>query len=162
MAGISLGKGNLETTSGMVYCHGLRAEKMRVETTSGEVQMEGASVGELRVETISGEQRILEFAAQYFKGETVSGPLTVQVGQHPRKVKLETVSGPVEAVLPEGEPGFTVEYSSLSGRFSSQFPLTGKLGKREGSAVYGSGGTQLHLETVSGSMGLCKGISAGH
>lgn len=180
LAGISLGKGNLETTSGMVYCHGLRAEKMRVETTSGEVQMEGASVGELRVETISGEQRILEFAAQYFKGETVSGPLTaigngeelklstvsgpltVQVGQHPRKVKLETVSGPVEAVLPEGEPGFTVEYSSLSGRFSSQFPLTGKLGKREGSAVYGSGGTQLHLETVSGSMGLCKGISAGH
>lgn len=142
--------------------------------------MEGASVGELRVETISGEQRILEFAAQYFKGETVSGaltaigngeelklstvsgPLTVQVGQHPRKVKLETVSGPVEAVLPEGEPGFTVEYSSLSGRFSSQFPLTGKLGKREGSAVYGSGGTQLHLETVSGSMGLCKGISAPH
>lgn len=180
LAGISLGKGNLETTSGMVYCHGLRAEKMRVETTSGEVQMEGASVGELRVETISGEQRILEFAAQYFKGETVpgpltaigngeelklstvSGPLTVQVGQHPRKVKLETVSGPVEAVLPEGEPGFTVEYSSLSGRFSSQFPLTGKLGKREGSAVYGAGGTQLHLETVSGSMGLCKGISAGH
>ena len=180
LAGISLGKGNLETTSGMVYCHGLRAEKMRVETTSGEVQMEGASVGELRVETISGEQRILEFAAQYFKGETVSGaltaigngeelklstvsgPLTVQVGQHPRKVKLETVPGPVEAVLPEGEPGFTVEYSSLSGRFSSQFPLTGKLGKREGSAVYGSGGTQLHLETVSGSMGLCKGISAGH
>lgn len=180
LAGISLGKGNLETTSGMVYCHGLRAEKMRVETTSGEVQMEGASVGELRVETISGEQRILEFATQYFKGETVSGPLTaigngeelklstvsgpltVQVGQHPRKVKLETVSGPVEAVLPEGEPGFTVEYSSLSGRFSSQFPLTGKLGKREGSAVYGSGGTQLHLETVSGSMGLCKGISAGH
>lgn len=180
LAGISLGKGNLETTSGMVYCHGLRAEKMRVETTSGEVQMEGVSVGELRVETISGEQRILEFAAQYFKGETVSGPLTaigngeelklstvsgpltVQVGQHPRKVKLETVSGPVEAVLPEGEPGFTVEYSSLSGRFSSQFPLTGKLGKREGSAVYGAGGTQLHLETVSGSMGLCKGISAGH
>ena len=180
LAGISLGKGNLETTSGMVYCHGLRAEKMRVETTSGEVQMEGASVGELRVETISGEQRILEFATQYFKGETVSGPLTaigngeelklstvsgpltVQVGQHPRKVKLETVSGPVEAVLPEGEPGFTVEYSSLSGRFSSQFPLTGKLGKREGSAVYGSGGPQLHLETVSGSMGLCKGISAGH
>lgn len=180
LVGISLGKGNLETTSGMVYCHGLRAEKMRVETTSGEVQMEGASVGELRVETISGEQRILEFAAQYFKGETVSGPLTaigngeelklstvsgpltVQVGQHPRKVKLETVSGPVEAVLPEGEPGFTVEYSSLSGRFSSQFPLTGKLGKREGSAVYGAGGTQLHLETVSGSMGLCKGISAGH
>lgn len=180
LVGISLGKGNLETTSGMVYCHGLRAEKMRVETTSGEVQMEGASVGELRVETISGEQRILEFAAQYFKGETVSGPLTaigngeelklstvsgpltVQVGQHPRKVKLETVSGPVEAVLPEGEPGFTVEYSSLSGRFSSQFPLTGKLGKREGSAVYGAGGTQLHLETVSGSMGLCKGISTGH
>ena len=85
---------------------------------------------------------------------TVSGQLSLQVGQHPRQVKLNTVSGRIYAGLPEGEPGFTVEYSSMSGAFSSQFPLSGELGKRKGRAVYGGGGASLRLDTVSGAMEL--------
>ena len=42
----------------------------------------------------------------------------------------------------------------MSGACSSQFPLSGELGKRKGRAVYGSGGASLRLDTVSGAMEL--------
>ena len=64
-------------------------------------------------------------------------------------------------VLPEGEPGFTVEYGSMSGTLFSQFPLQGSLGKKNGRAVYGQGGAWLNLNTVSGQMELLHGEKQG-
>ena len=105
------------TTAGKLELWGVAAQRRRAETGAGALTAGG-----------NGEELSLS---------TVSGQLSLQVGQHPRQVKLNTVSGRIYAGLPEGEPGFTVEYSSMSGAFSSQFPLSGELGKRKGRAVYG-------------------------
>lgn len=168
----------LETVSGPMECCHLQGETLRVESVSGSVALRNVSARELRVSTTSGAVNLEGFGAQKLRAETVSGALTVwgngeevnletisgavvlQVEQYPKQGKLSTVSGRIDMILPEGEPGFSVEYDSVSGRFSTEFPLTGKLGKREGRAVYGQGGAKFHLDTVSGKMELRKLVSA--
>ena len=170
LSGFQAEECRVSTVSGAARCQGLRAQRLRVEAVSGAASLENVAAEELRCTTTSGKLELCGFAAQRLRAETVSGALTaggngeelslstvsgqlsLQVGQHPRQVKLNTVSGRIYAGLPEGEPGFTVEYSSMSGAFSSQFPLSGELGKRKGRAVYGSGGASLRLDTVSGAM----------
>ena len=172
LSGFQAEECRVSTVSGAARCQGLRAQRLRVEAVSGAASLENVAAEELRCTTTSGKLELCGFAAQRLRAETVSGALTaggngeelslstvsgqlsLQVGQHPRQVKLNTVSGRIYAGLPEGEPGFTVEYSSMSGAFSSQFPLSGELGKRKGRAVYGSGGASLRLDTVSGAMEL--------
>ncbi|MFQ9908204.1 MAG: DUF4097 family beta strand repeat-containing protein [Acutalibacter sp.] len=172
LSGFQAEECRVSTVSGAARCQGLRAQRLRVEAVSGAASLENVAAEELRCTTTSGKLELCGFAVQRLRAETVSGALTaggngeelslstvsgqlsLQVGQHPRQVKLNTVSGRIYAGLPEGEPGFTVEYSSMSGAFSSQFPLSGELGKRKGRAVYGSGGASLRLDTVSGAMEL--------
>ena len=56
--------------------------------------------------------------------------------------------------LPENE-GFTARYSTMSGGFRTDFPVSG-LGGKKGQAVYGSGKTQLEFSSTSGSISVKK------
>lgn len=174
LSGIGGDSMRVNTVSGLVECGGLQGENLRVESVSGHVELREVSARELRVSNTSGRVFLHGFGAECLRAETVSGslsawgngenlrlstvsgPLSLQVGQYPKQGRLHTVSGPMEVALPQGEPGFTAEYSSISGGFSSQFPLTGDLGKRKGRAVYLSGGAMLRMDTVSGPIRLVQ------
>lgn len=158
---LQAGKVKLETVSGSLSGRGISAEEIGAETTSGQLELAGVAAQRLRCETVSGSLTVLG-NGEAVKLNTVSGPLNLQVGQYPREMKLETVSGSLQVTLPEGGPGFTVDYDSVSGGFTSQFPLAGNLGKRHGKAVYGKGGATLHLETVSGKMALYQAQNPGN
>lgn len=167
-----LEKVKVESVSGGVYLTGFQADKVRGETASGPLTCYGVRGEDFSVETVSGPIELEEVAARQLCGETVSGALTVrgegeqvrlhtvsgavslQVRQYPQSVRVETVSGKIGLALPWTGPGFAVDYESVSGGFSSQFPLAGELGKRHGRASYGEGGAKLRLETVSGRMEL--------
>ena len=166
----------VSTVSGPLECQALRGENLRVESVSGQVDLAQVSARDLRVSGTSGKVTVNGFGAEHMRAETVSGslsawgngedlrlstvsgPLSLQVSQFPRQTKLHTVSGPIEVYLPQGEPGFTAEYSSISGGFTSQFPLTGELGKRKGRAVYLGGGASIRLDTVSGPIKLLNEV----
>lgn len=172
--GVRLEEVRVENVSGPTYLSGIRGGSMRVNTVSGHVELREVSARDLRVSSTSGRVFLHGFGAECLRAETVSGslsawgngenlrlstvsgPLSLQVGQYPKQGRLHTVSGPMEVTLPQGEPGFTAEYSSISGGFSSQFPLTGDLGKRKGRAVYLSGGAMLRMDTVSGPIRLVQ------
>lgn len=152
-----------------------RLESLKVETVNGPVNLQECSAAALKVETVSGPVDLRQFSAAALKVSTVSGAVqawgngeeasleTVSgevwfAGEFlPRKLKLNSVSGELHVTLPQDVPGFTVEYSSVSGKFHSQFPLTGELSGRSGKAVYGDGGARLCMETVSGAMRLMNG-----
>lgn len=170
----------LKTVSGSMECTNLQGEVLRVEGVSGSLLLRGVAARELKVSGTSGKVSLEGFAAQSLHAETVSGGITalgngeemhmntvsggikLQVDQFPKQLKLNTVSGRLEAILPEGETGFTVEYSSVSGGFFTEFPLTGEMGKRKGKAVYQQGGAKLRLDTVSGRMELRKNVPQGN
>lgn len=170
----------LKTVSGSMECSNLQGEVLRVEGVSGSLLLRGVAARELRVSGTSGEASLEGFAAQQLRVETVSGGImavgngedlnldtisggiTLRVDQFPKQARLHSVSGRLETILPEGETGFTVEYSSVSGGFFTEFPLTGEMGKRKGKAVYQQGGAKLRLDTVSGRIGLRKNVPQGN
>lgn len=129
-------------------------QEVKVETVSGPVELQNFAAGHLRVETVSGAVRVWG-SVEEASLQTVSGELWFTGEKVPQRLKLNSVSGSLNVALPQGGAGFTVEYSSVSGRFTSQFPLTGKLNGHDGRAVWGDGTSQVRMDTVSGALELC-------
>ncbi|MGI6254550.1 MAG: DUF4097 family beta strand repeat-containing protein [Acutalibacter sp.] len=128
-------------------------QEVKVETVSGPVELQNFAAGHLQVETVSGAVRVWG-SVEEASLQTVSGELWFTGEKVPQRLKLNSVSGSLSVTLPQGETGFTVEYSSVSGRFTSQFPLTGKLNGHDGRAVWGDGTSQVRMDTVSGALEL--------
>ncbi len=145
---------HLESVSGRIRGKGLSVEDLTVTTTSGQVELEGVEAENLRAETVSGELEVFG-NAEGFKLNTVSGAQHLRVSQCPEKAEFQTVSGKIQFDLPENV-GFTAKYNSFSGRFRSDFPLTGDLDSKKGKAVYASGDASFSFSSTSGSMSICK------
>lgn len=73
-------------------------------------------------------------------------------------LKAESVNGSITLELP-GDTNTEVHFSSVNGRLDSDFPLTisGKFGGHAVRGTIGSGGRELKVETVNGSVHLRKG-----
>ena len=68
-----------------------------------------------------------------------------------KNVDIGTVSGGITLGLPEND-GFNARYSSVSGRFNSEFPveMSGKHG------IYKNGDIEISLGTVSGGIKIVR------
>lgn len=142
----------LNSVSGVLEVQSVAAENLKADTTSGRIRMDGFAAEEARFNTVSG--RIEAYGnAESFKLDSVSGALRLTVEQSPEDANLNSVSGSVEFYLPENT-GFTVKYNSMSGRFSTDFPVAGEIGKKKGKVSYKSGDAAFQITTVSGSMKL--------
>lgn len=162
----------VSSTSGAIYVGGVTAEDLRINSVSGKLEAECVSAEDLHVNTTSGSIRLHNFAAQdvrldsvsgsieaagnaeKFKFNTVSGSQHLTVAQCPEEASFNSVSGSVHFILPENQ-GFTAKYSSMSGRFETNFPVCGgTAGGKKGKVTYGSGDAMFSLGTMSGSMKL--------
>lgn len=140
--------------SGKLEVSGLSAEKLKLSTVSGKLLAEGCSAESAELNSVSGSMDA-HCNAERFQVHSTSGRAQLRVDQCPEKAKLSSVSGALQVALPENN-GFVVDYNSMSGSFSSDFPVNiisdGKK-KKKGQAVYGNGGgTRIEMHTTSGSM----------
>ena len=167
---------SLGTTSGRIDALGLRVEKLKATSVSGLLHIENVQGERLELNTTSGRIEAPSFGAEraklstvsgqvraYGNGEslsvkTVSGAILLQTELPPQQVKLESLSGRATLLLPEN-PGFTAKYESMSGGFSSEFPVGGELGGKSGKAIYANGGMQVSLHTLSGKIEICRAPS---
>ena len=71
---------------------------------------------------------------------------------------IKTVNGSITLEMPN-DLNADVNFRSVNGRLNSDFPLTvqGSMGGRKLEGKIGSGGRQLVVETVNGSVDLKKG-----
>ncbi len=164
---------SLSTTSGQVEALGLRAEKLKLASVSGGMHGENLQAGLLEAGTTSGKVELYGFGCQRLKASTVSGAIylygngeslqaksgsgkvTLQTEPVTERIRLESLSGRVTLLLPQGFPGeqgFRADFDTMSGSFSSGFPVGGMLGGKSGQAVYGQGEMKIHLHTLSGKM----------
>lgn len=163
---------NVNTASGDVEIHGgLKAEQVYVNTASGDMNIQEASFdrltfksasgdfsgdglsGELRADTLSGDISTYgSFPA--VRCGSASGDVEVHTSVLPSQMMVTSKSGDCEATVPDGK-GFTVQISTVSGDWSSDFQLSGTMGKRTGQAVYLDGGdSMIRLSSVSGDVSL--------
>lgn len=144
---------SLHSVSGTIKAENLSAEQLELNTVSGSLKAEGFEAEKAGLHTVSGSLKA-HGNAEAFQVSTTSGSAELMVDQCPEKAKFSTVSGSLSITLPENE-GFTARYSTMSGGFRTDFPVSG-LGGKKGQAVYGSGKTQLEFSSTSGSISVKK------
>ena len=143
-----------DTTSGLIYCLGVTAEEgLHASTTSGTITLTDARTGKAELNTVSGKITY-SGTAEEFHGSSVSALIRGEFVSCPEKVDLSSVSGLLTVALPENS-GFEAEYSSISGNFSSDFPVSGGMGT-SGRALYASGTSSFQFSTTSGNMQVLK------
>ena len=144
----------VDSTSGAILCDRVTAEEtFHVNTASGSVTLTDIRAGKAELNTISG-RIAYSGRAEEFHGSSVSAAIRGEFAACPEKVDLSSVSGGLTVALPENQ-GFEVDYSSISGRFSSDFSVSGGMGT-SGRALYSSGTASFRFSTTSGDMQVLK------
>ena len=134
--------------SGRVSLARMQCGSLAVDVVSGGVSGADLRADTLTAETVSGGMDLGgTFGSVNFKG--VSGGLVLECILYPDRVAAESVSGGLTLRLPAGQ-GFRLRHSSVSGKFTCEFPITGD--KNE--AVYNGGGAEFSLRTTSGAIAL--------
>ena len=134
----------VSTVSGNVCWQGGNVSQLRVESTSGAVDLTGMTSQVCSLETASGPVHY-QGEGKEFSVETVSAPMWAGLSSCPEEADLRSATGAISLSLPENN-GFEAVHSSISGKFTSQFP-----GEEEDQTLrYKTGGAKFSFTTTSG------------
>lgn len=133
---------------------------LEVGSTSGDVIVRGAR-GDVTANGVSGDLTLSDIAGATVNAETVSGDISYggRIADNGR-YHFQSHSGDVELRV-AGTPNVTIEVSTFSGDFDSDFPIVlggdGRVSAREFQFRLGSGSAHLKLESFSGTVSLRRG-----
>lgn len=123
-------------------------------TVNGEVAAHDLGA-DVEAYTVNGSIHVT--TAGLARAQTVNGSITAVMGRAEWSDALEfkTVNGSIDLTFPAGL-NTEFEAKTLNGQISTDFPLTvqGTFSRRHMSGTIGSGGRELRLETVNGSVRL--------
>ena len=109
----------------------------------------------VRADSVNGSVRVS--TKQWAQLSSVNGSIDASMGtaDWAGTLKISTVNGSIELRMPS-ELNADVRFSSVNGRLTSDFPLTmsGKFGGKRIEGRIGSGGRELVVDTVNGSLRL--------
>ena len=108
------------------------------------------------VSSVNGSVEIS--TAKWAQATSVNGSIHAQFGEAGwDTLKLHTVNGGIHVSLPSNV-NTEVHFSSVNGHLDSDFPITtqGRMGRHSFEGKIGSGGRDLELSTVNGSVELQK------
>jgi hypothetical protein len=130
-------------------------------TVNGVISATGLAGG-VEVATVNGAVDLSTTGAA--KAETVNGSIRAAVGSTGQDLSFQTVNGSIAVALPENA-STNVRAETVRGSINSEFPLTisqERPGRsRSATGRIGSGGHELKMETVNGSILLRKGTNSG-
>lgn len=138
---------DIETASGKITIDSFEGKKAEINTASGTIDLNRVLAEDVDIETISGECTVTG-KIEKLNVSGVSSVLNLTVGKNNSEINAETVSGNVNIKTNCDESGFTANYSSISGNFSSDFAGINKDDK----FVYASGKADYNISTVSGNI----------
>lgn len=141
----------LTSVSGTVKAQNIAGNDLSFNTTSGKLEINGFEGKDTSLNTVSGKI-LTQGQGKDISANSVSGGVDLRLHELPGDLSVNTVSGRVSLGLPDKQMGFTVNYSTMSGNFKSDFPLSGRLGKKSGEASYGEGECDISFHTMSGAM----------
>ena len=118
------------------------------------LELRDVAAGRAELSSVSGGLWYQGQADELSAG-TISGAVEAALAACPQQARMTSVSGGLTLALPE-DAGFEAAFSSMSGEFRSDFPVSGDRGP-SGRALYGDGRCKLEFATTSGSMVVARG-----
>ena len=126
--------------------------ELEIETVSADVTLEnGVEVQSLDIDAVSADIGAAGLWAGKIKIESVSGMTELSIednGKLPDKISVNSVSGDVVLLIPDSM-GYELEMESVSG---DQNIRNMSVTNRGDKVIYGDGGTEIEVETVSGDL----------
>ena len=123
-------------------------------TVNGDVDAEGLGA-DVRASTVNGDVDVR--TTGFAEARTVNGDISLRLGRSTftEDVEFETVNGSITIEMPQGLNA-DFRASTVNGSIDSDFPITvtGKVSRRSLRGSIGSGGPELRLSTVNGSIRL--------
>ncbi len=145
-------KAKLSSVSSDIYMTNINCTEADISTVSGLINYSGSSTGELRTESVSGDITLSELAFDALKSKNVSGDVVILGPVKTGDMDATTVSGGV-VIETDGETGFTLTYSTVSGDLESGGDLIMKeFSGKNVTAVKGDGEKTLKVSTISGKL----------
>lgn len=141
------------TVSGKIDVNGLECEKLLANSTSGDINLENMTAETVSANGVSGAVKF-SGKAKDIAASVVSASVDFSLAEAPQKADLNSVSGDLTILFPKAS-GFAVDYSTVSGEFSSDYEVSGTQGKMSGDLTHGNaseGAPKLDFSTTSGDM----------
>lgn len=137
----------LRSHTGDIEGHRLSGN-LHAETKSGDIEVDGRA-DSCELSSISGDVQF-RGACQEITASATSGDVDLELNTLPRFGKASAISGDCSIFVPGG-CGFRLSYRTVSGDFSTDLPLTGRLGAKSGEVVYNEPVCgELQLSSTSG------------
>lgn len=130
--------------------------KFAGHTVNGDIDADGIRA-DVKAGTVNGDVDVR--TAGFAEASTVNGSITCRLGRNAfaEDVQFETVNGSITIEMPDGLNA-DFRASTVNGSIDSDFQIlvTGKVSRRSLHGTIGSGGPELRLSTVNGSIRLRK------
>ena len=150
------GELEVDTGSGSTRLTGLDMTRVRVDAGSGGLEARDVKAGRLSVDIGSGGVRAEGLTTDDLRIDTGSGSMRVELTKVPQRSSLDSGSGGVTLVLPEGAAA-DLDIDTGSGGISTDFPVTAdSFQRRELRGRIGGGGPLIKVSTGSGGVRLQK------
>lgn len=138
---IRSGKVDIDSTSGAVVLRDMTASELEADTVSGNIRLAGVTAARLITSTTSGTHD-LDGTFKTINADSLSGDIRITGTTDPDRITCDTTSGVIVVTIP-GNTDLSVDYSTVSGRFSSEI-----------SVRTGDGDAPYTFSTVSGNITL--------
>lgn len=123
-------------------------------TVNGEISAKSLG-GNVITHTVNGAIEIS--TSGYAQAKTVNGEISAKIGDAnwPNALEFKTVNGAISLDLP-GNISTDIKAETFNGEISSDFPLSvqGRVSRKHLNGTIGSGGRELVLKTLNGSISL--------
>jgi hypothetical protein len=133
-----------------IWVDGLAITNVVLNTASGDCAFTDCTVEKMQVNAVSGD---LDYSGVLKKLELngASADCNLWLSDAPAAIEMNTASGELNLTLPDN-CGFTLDRSSLSGAFQSDFATTTENDK----IVCGDGTCQITFSSLSGNINVCR------
>ena len=133
-----------------IWVDGLPITNVLLNTASGDCAFTDCTVEKMQVNAVSGD---LDYSGVLKKLELkgASADCNLRLSDAPAAIGMNTASGDLNLTLPDN-CGFTLDRSSLSGAFQSDFATTTENDR----IVCGDGACQITFSSLSGNITICR------
>ena len=133
-----------------IWVDGLPITNVLLNTASGDCAFTDCTVEKMQVNAVSGD---LDYSGVLKKLELkgASADCNLRLSDAPAAIGMNTASGDLNLTLPDN-CGFTLDRSSLSGAFQSDFATTTENDR----IVCGDGACQITFSSLSGNINICR------